>query len=160
MLYDLPLHGQMLEPFFKSRSGSGAVIVYLLYSEADRKRNDLLLDLALPSRAALAEIYRAWSEAAAGGEADFPGKLRERFDPPAGKRFWERSLKIFTEAGLASGGAPLPPPERAAPEQLFDGSPLFRAAHQRREDCLRYQEHLLEGAPGELAACWNELLER
>ncbi len=160
VLYDLPLHGQMLEPFFKSCSGSGAVAVYLLYSEADRKRNDLLLDLALPSRSALAEIYRAWSEAAAGGEADFPGKLRKRFELPASRRFWERSLKIFTEAGLASGGAPLPPPERAAPEQLFDGSPLFRAAHQRREDCLRYQQLLLEGAPGELAACWNELLEQ
>ncbi|NLA11908.1 MAG: hypothetical protein GX883_07280, partial [Firmicutes bacterium] len=159
ILYDLPLSGKMLEPFFKGCPGGGAVKIHLLYSEADGKRNDLLLGAALPSPGALEALYRAWSEAAAAGESEFPGKLRETLGFPAGEKFWERSLKIFDEAGLARSGAPLPPEALAALEQLFDSSPLFQAAQKRRESCLRYQEQLLESSPEELAAFWDKQLK-
>lgn len=160
ILYDLPLSGKMLEPFFKSCPGGGTVKIHLLYSEADGKRNDLLLGAALPSRSALETLYRAWAEAAAAGESEFPGKLPEKLALPGGKNFWERSRKIFAEAGLARGGAPLPPKDFSNLEQLFDSSPLFRAAQERREGCLRYQEYLLESSPEELAVFWEKQLGR
>ncbi len=159
ILYDLPLSGKMLEPFFRGCPGGGAVEIHLLYSEADGKRNDLLLGAALPSPGALEALYRAWSEAAAAGESEFPGKLRETPGLPAGEKFWERSLKIFDEAGLARSGAPLPPEDRSKLGQLFDSSPFFQAAQKRRESCLRYQEQLLESSPEELAAFWDKQLK-
>lgn len=159
-LYDLPLSGKMLEPFFRNCPGDGAVRIYLLYSEVDRKRNELLLNLALPSRRVLGEIYRAWSEAAAGGNVDFPGKLRKDLVPQAGERFWKRCLKIFAEAGLCRGGVPYPPEGLSDLEPSFDSSPAFRASLELRESCLRYQEMLLKGSSEELAVCWSELLQR
>ncbi|MGB4443412.1 MAG: single-stranded-DNA-specific exonuclease RecJ [Dethiobacteria bacterium] len=160
VLYDLPLSGKLLEPFFKNCPGDAGIQIYLLYSGADRKRNELLLNLALPSRDTLGEIYRAWSEAAAGNEGTaFPGKLRQRFALPAGEKFWERCLKIYAEAGLCCGQVPVPLGDSLSMEQSFDSSPTFRAVCELRDSCQRYQEMLLQASPEELAAGWDELLK-
>jgi len=160
VLYDLPLSEKLLEPFFNNCPGDGAIHIWLLYGKADLKRNRLLLDLSIPSRSALVEIYRAWSEAAAGsGGADLPGPLRDKFFPGAGEKFWQRCLQIYDEAGLCRGGEPSPPAACSGLESSFDGSPSFQRALELRESCSRYQELLLNASPGELAARWNELLK-
>ena len=69
VLYDLPLSGRLLEPFFKVCSGGAPLEIWLLYGGADVERNRLLLDLSLPTRSALEETYRAWAEAAASGKS-------------------------------------------------------------------------------------------
>lgn len=160
VLYDLPLTEKIVQLFFDRCAAAGGLRIYLLYNEADRRRNDLLLDLALPSRSALSEIYLAWAEAAAGREeADFPGLLQHKFAPQAGKKFWKRCLKIYAEAGLCRDGAPSPPGDLSTLERSFAASPTFRAVRELREDCFHYQERLLESAPEELSAVWKELLK-
>lgn len=159
LLHDLPLAPRMLEPFFASCAGGAGVRIALLYSGADRERNDLLLDLALPSRRALVEIYRSWSETAAAGQGGtFPGELRQTYALPVGDRYWERCLKIFAEAGLCPEGRPRALGSPAELGRSLDASPSFRAALELRESCLRFQEMLLEATPAELAAGWEKLL--
>jgi len=160
VLYDLPLTKKIVQQYFDRCAAEGGLRIYLLYSEADRKRNDLLLNLALPSDDALGEIYRAWAEAAtATGKAGLPASLRERFAAPAGTKFWERCLKIYAEAGLCRGGAPLPPEDLSMLGRSLQRSPAFQAVRELREGCFRYQEMLLKSSPGELAAAWDQLLE-
>ncbi len=160
VLYDLPLSGKLLEPFFKKCAGDAGIHIWLLYGGADRKRNRLLLDLSLPSRSALSEIYSAWSEAASGsGGVSFPGCLQEKLAPGAGEKFWRRCLKIYTEAGLCRGGGPSPPDDPLRLENCFDCSPAFQRALELRESCHRYQEMLLNAPPEELAAFWDDLLK-
>ena len=160
ILYDLPLSKRTLETFFQGCPGDGAIRVYLLYREADRERNELLLNLALPSRSALDEIYRAWAGAAAGRAEDgFSGEIKQKFSPQAGGKYWDRCLKIYAEAGLCRSGTPLPVEDPSNLEPLLEQSSTFNTAQKLRESCLRYQEMLLKSPPEELAAAWSELAE-
>ncbi|MGB4682719.1 MAG: single-stranded-DNA-specific exonuclease RecJ [Dethiobacteria bacterium] len=160
VLYDLPLSGKLLEPFFQNCPAGEAIHIWLLYGESDLERNRLLLDLGLPSRSALVETYRAWCEAASGSTGPaLPGPPGGSFSPGASRKFWQRCLKIYAEAGLCRGEAPSPPAGGVL-ESAFEHSPSFRRALALRESCCRYQEFLLGASPEELAAHWKELLER
>ncbi len=161
VLYDLPLSGRLLEPFFKSCPGGAAIHIWLLYGSADLKRNELLLDLSFPSRSSLDEIYRAWAEAApgSGGGASFPGLLQGKSSPGRGKKFWQRCLKIYREAGLCRGGAPSPPDDLSTLESCYHASPSYQKGRELRESCHRYQEMLLSASAGELADYWDDLLK-
>ena len=56
ILYDLPLDERVLEFFLKHSVPGEKLTVYLLYNSADRRRNRLLMDLALPSADALEQF--------------------------------------------------------------------------------------------------------
>ena len=161
VLYDLPLSGKLLEPFFNHCFGQGHLDIWLLYSGADMKLNELLLDLSLPARSALVEMYRAWSEAAPGREGvPSPPSLQGRSAPPGtGDRLWRRCMKIYREAGLCREGEPIPAEELSGLERRLDDSPSFRRYLDLRESCERYQERLLSASAEELADCWDELLK-
>ena len=158
ILYDLPLSRRTLESFFESCPGEGPIRVYLLYREADRERNELLINLALPSKSALEEIYQAWDAAAAGSAGgDLPDQVKQKISPQAGKKFWERCLKIYDESGLRCSGAELAQEEPLSLEPFLESSSTFEAVQQLREDCFEHQEKLLQAPPEELAAAWSEL---
>ncbi len=163
VLYDLPLSGRLLEPFFNSCSGDLPLDIWLLYSGADLKRNRLLLDLSLPTRSTLGEMYRAWSEAASGKSGVSPPFFSQGESglPGTGDRLWRRCLKIYTEAGLCRGGEPAGAGEDfSVLERLLDSSPSFLRALELRESCKSYQERLLSASAEELAVCWSELVNR
>ncbi len=157
VLYDLPLAERLLEPFFKNCPGDEALHIWLLYSDADLKRNRLLLDLSLPSRGALAEMYRAWSEAAPGtGGTSFSALPPKIFAPEKSEKFRRRCLEIYAEAGLDEGGGQSWSHDPAGLERCFDSSPSFQRARGLREDCRCFQEKLLSALPEELAAYWDD----
>ena len=163
VLYDLPLSGRLLEPFFNACSGGAPLEIWLLYSGADVERNRLLLDLSLPTRSALEETYRAWAEAAAsgkGGLTAIPSMQGGSGTPGTGDRFRRRCMKIYREAGLCRDDEPASSEGKSDPGRLLDLSPSFRRYLELRESCERYQERLLDASAEELAACWDELLER
>lgn len=159
VLYDLPLSAKLLEPFFLNCPGESSIHIWLLYGSADMKRNELLLDLSLPSGSALSEVYCAWSEAASGGRPSLPGSLRSKFPPGAGERFLQRCMTIYTEAGLYREGELPSPDALSSLERFLDASPSYRSALELRESCRRYQEKLLSASPEGLAACWSGLLK-
>ena len=49
ILYDLPLDERVIEYFLKHSLTGKKLTVYLLYTGADRRRNRLIMDLALPT---------------------------------------------------------------------------------------------------------------
>jgi len=163
ILYDLPLHGQLLEPFFQRCPAAGAVRVHLLYTDADRELNQVLLDASLPNPAALEQLCRAMAETAAAGKPVDPEQAAAQQLPyKHGPNYWSRCRSIFSESGLLA-------PERLKDlsadltteclHKLLECSPAYREAWELRQKCSDFQDFLLKAAPDQLAAYWMEQLQ-
>lgn len=164
ILYDLPLYDELLEPFFRHCSKEEDIQIYLLYERKDREINQALLERSLPGPAALEQIYRAFIEAAAAGEAGaFPGAAVQRLATKPAESFLKRCHAIFTETGLLVNGEPAQLnfnlPEIPWTE-LLERSSGYREIRELRDKCSGFQEQLLEAAPEELAAYWMVQFKR
>ncbi|MEW5785983.1 MAG: hypothetical protein AB1767_13075, partial [Bacillota bacterium] len=159
VLFDLPLDERIVEMFINHSEPAERARIYLLYSAADRRRNSLLLDLALPSAAALAEIYRAMLESAATGAQGLPGPAGERLPYNPGKSFWSRCRAIFEELGLSGNPGAIAAAEPGNPgwPEFLERSPSYRAARELRQQCEHYQDELLSGTCAALADRWAAL---
>ncbi len=156
IIYDLPLYEGILKHIFSQGLDEQPLTVYLVYGRDDLRRNRHLIDLSLPSTEALEKIVSAFPEHP-GEDQDpvFPGPGAEKlgFEPVPG--FWERTEKIFTEIGLLEEGAftfSKWPEIRAKWPSCLDQSSTYCSTAALREQCERFQEHLLEAGPDEIAS--------
>ena len=160
ILYDLPLDERVIEYFLKHSLTGKKLTVYLLYTGADRRRNRLLMDLALPSADALEQVRRALAESAAAGE--LPGAVAGKLPFQPGRRFWQRcmaildELKSISEAGCEAAGAA---PDAPGWPACLEKSASYRQVMELRQHCEHCQERFLTASPQELACRWAGLLK-
>lgn len=154
VLYDLPLSGELLKPFFEKVLNHDAVRIYLLFSHEDLKRNALLLDHSLPTEGQLERIQAALIRAAEkGDDPGFPGQaaIILGFKPSPG--FWDRAAQILTESGFLENSRVFP--QWRAPEgggfARLEKSSAYLAVKELREKCGQFQRLLLEGTPEQIA---------
>ncbi len=161
VLYDLPLHFQLLTPYFKRHRLLPQIQVHLLYNSRGREINERLTSMALPSAPALRQICRALLETAAGEELVFPGLLADRLS--YSDKYWRRCRDILVETGMLTPGSDqrltvTPYREEGWAEKL-ELSAAFRSTRELVEECRQFQEQLLQRSGQELADYFNSLFE-
>ncbi|HHX86645.1 MAG TPA: hypothetical protein GX693_00540, partial [Firmicutes bacterium] len=162
VLYDLPLHPQLLSRYFKEHSSLSKIRIHLLYSSGSRKINDRLVAMSLPTRRALQEICRVLVETAAGDEQlVFPGPWKDRLTFSSGDKYWERCRDILIETGVLvgvpGGQLKLTSCPESWPEKL-EMSSTFRSVQELVDECRKFQELLLQGSKQELARYFKACL--
>lgn len=154
VLYDLPLYGELLKPFFKKVLNHDAVKIHLLFSHEDLQRNSLLLDHSLPTESQLERIQTALIKAAEkGDDLGFPGQAAIILGFKPSPSFWDRAAQILTETGFLENNRLFKQwqsPEEGRPACL-ETSSAYLAAKELREKCEQFQRLLLEGTPEEIA---------
>ncbi len=160
LLYDLPLHEDILRHVFSRAARGKPVPVYLLYNREDLKRNRQLLDLSLPSAQDLEQIARAIIDnPGAVNSANFPAPYAGKLGFKPAPSYWERTARIMNEIGLIADDALT----RQGPELMavwpscLNDSPTYCSAMELREQCETFQRKLLEAAPEEIASILGDL---
>ncbi len=163
LLYDLPLHGSIMESIFKNICRDGKLKVYLLYNSDDLEQNCRLTDLSLPSTEDLETIIADLLATAAGGvEINFPGEAGKSLSINPAKSYWERVESILTEINLFNNRS-------LSPDQVeimkrwpgcLEQSPTYRATRELMESCESFQRLFLGGSLDEIAAYLRNLSTR
>lgn len=156
ILYDLPLHQDILKYIFEKGLIKESTAVHLFYNPDDLKLNRQLMDMSLPSGTLLEKIIKALP----GSEAKsstfcFQELALDSIDFKPAPSFWERSEAIFTEIGLLENGCLAPQwmeIENNWPDCL-DSSPTYRFTIELRRQCEQFQK-LFQEAPLEKIASY------
>ena len=160
ILFDLPLYGDLLKPYFKQNLERGPLKVYLLYSHDDLQQNGLLLDHSLPTAGQLETIYAALLETVKDdGKFSIPGEASGSLGFNPASSFWERAAAILSESGLVNSGCLSPRGDLSAEglPACLEKSPAYMTSKELREKCEQFQKDLLEGRPEEIASLFNNL---
>ncbi|MGM0651281.1 MAG: single-stranded-DNA-specific exonuclease RecJ [Bacillota bacterium] len=160
LLYDLPLHENILKKAFKSGLGKEAAKVYLLYHDQDQEQNCRLTEMALPSAENLEKIIALVLQLDYQKEqVVLPGLIEDKLDFKPAKSFWDRARKIYTEIGLLDQ-------ERFTKniEEVMKNwpaclhlSPVYLEIVELLDNCEQFQRLLLDGPPQEIASYLSDL---
>ncbi len=163
VLYDLPLHENIIEQIFKKSFKNSKLKVYLLYNHADQALNTRLIDMSLPSAEMLETIIAFLLTKAQGGSlVTFPGDAGQALSLKPVKGYWERVESILIEISmlkdghLSSDSAAI---MKTWPECL-EHSPTYCSTRDLIESCERFQVLLLGGSLEEVMACFDHLSGR
>ena len=160
LLYDLPLHENILKRAFESGLDKKAARVYLLYHDQDQEQNCRLTEMSLPSAEILEQIIALLMQGDYGKkQVVLPGLIEDKLDFKPAKSFWGRAQKIYTEIGLLDQGNFTKNIEEIMNDwpACLHTSPAYLETAELLESCEQFQRLLLDGPPQEIAAYLSDL---
>ncbi len=163
VLYDLPLHENIIEQIFKKGPQNDKLTVYLLYNQKDQAMNTRLIDMSLPSAEMLETIIAfLLTKASEGSLSALPEDAIGALSFKPVKTFWERVETILTEISLLKNGrlsADSTAIMKNWPECL-EHSPTYSSTRELIESCERFQKLLLGGSLQEVTVFFDHLSDR
>ncbi len=160
VLYDLPLHHNILKKAFAGGLNKDSAKIFLLYNDYDQEQNCRLTEMSLPSAEVLEQIIALILHRGQGKEqlilSDLAGS-QLGFKPA--EKLWERTNSILSEIGLLDHGRIA---ENAAEIMknwpgCLNSSPTYLETSELLESCEEFQRLLLDAAPHEIAAYFYDL---
>ncbi len=160
VLYDLPLHQNILKKVFTNGLNKDSAKVILLYNDQDQEQNCRLTEVSLPSEEVLEQIIALILQR--DQEKDqliLPDLTEKHLDFKPAKNFWERTQKIYSEIGLLEQGCLTKNAEEIMNNwpDCLNSSPAYLETFELLESCEEFQRLLLDAPPQEIAAYFYNL---
>ncbi len=155
LLYDLPLHQDILYRAFENGLNKKNAKVYLLYNDQDQEQNCRLTAMSLPSVDILEQIIALVLQDGYGkDQVLLPGSIENKLEFKPAKNFWHRVQKIYTEIGLLDQGRFSKNIEAIMNDWpvCLDSSPAYLETAEILKSCEQFQRLLLDAPPQEIAA--------
>lgn len=155
VLYDLPLHQDILKRTFAAGLNKDSAKVILLYNDQDQQLNCRLTEVSLPSEEVLEQIIAiAMHRVQEKAQLMLTDLTEKHLGFKPAKSFWERTQKIYSEIGLLEQGHLTKNAEEIMSNwpDCLNSSPAYLETSELLESCEEFQRLLLDAPPQEIAA--------